>query len=133
MSADSAEVLEWITYGAENLQVAELALDAGLLNPCLQNVQQSVEKSLKAARLIRGLGLKRTHSIRELNADLLAVGVDVALTREECELLDSIYVGSKYPGQSVLPNAPPDALTCRRSLELARRIIASVQRMADVK
>jgi HEPN domain-containing protein len=129
MSADSQDIAEWFNYARDNLQVAEMALDSGLFNPCLQNAQQTVEKELKAIRISRKMGLKRTHSITDLNVDLLAAGVDVQLSSADCELFDSIYVGSKYPDQSVLPNSPPDSATCRKCVELARRVLDSAERI----
>ena len=43
-----AETQQWIHYAQENHQAASLMLDYGLLNLCLQNGQQAVEKLLKA-------------------------------------------------------------------------------------
>jgi len=45
------ESLAWIRYADENLQSAYVLLECRLYNPCLQNVQQSVEKYLKAVLL----------------------------------------------------------------------------------
>ncbi len=39
-----AETQKWIQYAQENHQAASLMLDHGLLNLCLQNGQQAVEK-----------------------------------------------------------------------------------------
>lgn len=130
MSADSSDAKEWIAFARENLQVAELTLQAGLLNASLHNAQQATEKALKAIRLVRGLGLKRTHSIRELNDDLRRAGIIVDLTQEDTELLDSIYVGSKYPGESVLPTAPPDRVVCRRCVDLVKQVLATAENIA---
>jgi len=44
----SDEAGTWLRYTEENLRSARLLLEHGLLNPCLQNAQQAVEKSLKA-------------------------------------------------------------------------------------
>jgi len=42
------ETKKWLDYADENLRSAKLLLDNKLFNPCLQNVQQAVEKMLKA-------------------------------------------------------------------------------------
>ena len=120
----SDEALVWLQYARENLQVAEMTLQIGLLNPCLQNAQQAVEKTLKAIRVHRMIPPKRTHSIRDLNRDLVIVGLETGLSEEDCELLDSIYVVSKYPLDSVLPDSPPDSSICKRCVELAKRVIS---------
>ncbi len=38
----------WLKYADENLQSAKVLKDNSLFNPCLQNIQQAVEKFLKA-------------------------------------------------------------------------------------
>lgn len=120
----------WLRYARENAQIAEMALESGLLNPCLQNAQQAVEKTLKAMRVCRGLPARRTHSIRDLNRDLTAAGLDTNLTEDDCELFDSIYVSSKYPLDSVLPDSPPDLDVCRHCLRVAKQVLAVAEKTA---
>jgi HEPN domain-containing protein len=42
------ETQNWIKYSGDNLQSAKILLKSHLYNPCLQNVQQTIEKALKA-------------------------------------------------------------------------------------
>jgi HEPN domain-containing protein len=86
----SDEASAWLQYARENLQVAQMTLESGLLNPCLQNAQQAVEKALKAVLVHRSMPLKRTHSIHDLERDLRMDGLETGLGEEDCELLDSI-------------------------------------------
>ncbi len=44
----NGETQLWSRYAEENLRSAEILLESGLFNPCLQNAQQAVEKFLKA-------------------------------------------------------------------------------------
>jgi HEPN domain-containing protein len=69
----SAEGRRWQAYAQENRRAATVCLKSDLFNPCLQNAQQAVEKTLKALHLAHGLPLKKTHSIGELRGDLLRV------------------------------------------------------------
>ena len=126
----SDEARQWIRYARENLRVAEMCLDSGVLNPSLQNAQQAVEKALKAMSLLAGLPLKRTHSIQELRRDLQGRGIEVGLMDEDCELLDSIYLPSKYPLGSALPDFEPDMALCRRCVKLARELAATAEQRA---
>jgi HEPN domain-containing protein len=96
----------WIKYAEENLNSAKVLLGSGLLNPCLQNSQQTVEKALKALQIEHGLPLKKIHSINELVMMLIEKGFDVGCTDDERDLLDSIYLPSKYPLGSALPDCP---------------------------
>jgi HEPN domain-containing protein len=57
---------KWLEYAEENLRSAKVLLDNELFNPCLQNVQQAVEKMLKALLVESGIKIKKTHSINEL-------------------------------------------------------------------
>jgi HEPN domain-containing protein len=127
----SDEAWMWLQYARENLQVAELTLQAGLLNPCLQNSQQAIEKALKAIRVHQQMPVRRTHSIRDLNRDLFIAGIKTGLTEEDCELLDSIYVGSKYPLDSVLPDSISDPVVCLRCVNLAKQVLVSMERIVE--
>lgn len=50
----------------------------------------------------------------------------VELDDEECELLDSVYLPSKYPLGSALPDFDPTIAVCERCLGIARRVIGAI-------
>jgi HEPN domain-containing protein len=118
----------WLAYARDNLAVSRLCLPSGLWNPCLQNAQQTVEKSLKAMRSHKGLPDKRTHGIRVLWQDLMDVGLAAEMDVTECILLDSIFMESKYPASSVMPDGPPDEATCQECVAIAERIFTQACR-----
>jgi HEPN domain-containing protein len=64
---------------------------------------------LKAVIVERNLGFRRTHSIRELLGLLAAKDIALSVSEDEMDLMDSIYVPSKYPVYSALPQTLPDA------------------------
>ena len=119
----NAESLFWLRFAEENLKAAKLCLQNGLMNPCLQNAQQAVEKSLKALCLLFGMPIKKTHSIEGLRNELNDGGVPETLNDEECELLDTIYLPSKYPLGSILPFFTPDEAIARRCVNIAERVV----------
>ncbi len=121
------EKFHWFDYAEENLTIARLALEGGYYNACLQNVQQAVEKYLKASLLQQNEGFSRTHSIEALNQQLLSLGIDVGLSEEDCELLDAIYIPSKYPLGNALPNFSPDKELGEQCLEIGNRVEMAVQ------
>ncbi len=94
----------WISFSEENLEAAKVLLESSLFNPALQNIQQSVEKSLKALFIEHGIKLKKSHSVSELKNLLLNSKIVIDLDDDECELLDSIYLPTKYPIGSALPD-----------------------------
>jgi len=120
------ETKKWLEYADENLRSARLLLDGELFNPCLQNVHQAVEKMLKALLVESTKKIKKTHSINELVNILDKHGLNVDMTEDDCDLLDSIYLPSKYPLGSILPDFEPDLQTCRKCVALAERVWDSV-------
>jgi HEPN domain-containing protein len=121
------ETKTWMKYADENLKSAKLLLDGSLFNACLQNIQQSVEKSLKALLVEFSIKLIKTHSIGKLMAALAEHDVDVDITEDECDLLDTIYLPSKYPLGGVIPDFEPDADICRQCLSISEKVIKSVK------
>ena len=117
---DEAKV--WLEYANENLASAQILLDHGLFNPCLQNAQQSVEKMLKVLLIETGIKVVRTHSIGELVATLAHAKMKVPVTDEEVDLLDSIYLPSKYPLGSALADFEPDRVICDRCIGIALKL-----------
>ncbi|MHC4782529.1 MAG: HEPN domain-containing protein [Planctomycetota bacterium] len=121
------ETRQWLQYAEENLHSARLLLKSGLFNPCLQNTQQAIEKLLKAALIERAVKIKKTHSISELLHTLQNLSIKIDISEDECDLIDSIYLPSKYPVGSILPNFEPDETICQQCLEIAIRVQDSVK------
>ena len=117
---------KWLEYADENLRSAKVLLESELFNPCLQNVQQSVEKILKAVLVESGVKIKKTHSINELVAILAEKGMEVNIEEDERDLLDSLYLPSKYPVGGILPDFEPDMQTCLQCVDVAERVRESV-------
>ena len=120
------ETKSWLRYADENFQSARVLIESRLYNPCIHNIQQAVEKWLKAALVELSIPLKKTHSISELKSLCLDHEIAVGLSDEECEFLDSIYLPSKYPLGSALPNFEPNEEVCRRSISIAEKVRGSI-------
>ena len=116
------ETGKWLRYAEENLQSARLLLEHNLLNPCLQNAQQAVEKLLKALLIESSIPLQRVHSINTLVGILAERSIITNLTEAECDLLDAIYVPSKYPLGSALPDFASDIAICHQCLDIAEKV-----------
>ncbi len=122
----------WLAYAEENLEAAQLLLAQRLYNPCLQNIQQSIEKCLKSLLLEKSGTSRKTHAITELVRLLADVGIKIRLRAEDCDLLDSIYLPSKYPLGSVLPAFDPDDELCDRCLALSKIVLEQVKQELGV-
>jgi len=125
------ETAHWPSYAYENIEVSRLLLSSGFFNPCLQNLQQAIEKTLKAAMIEREVGLRKSHSIQELSNILKADGLDPKISEDECELIDSIYISSKYPVGSVLPDFEPDESICKDCMRIGERVYDSIAGAID--
>jgi len=121
------ETRSWLTYSEENLEAAKVLFESELHNPCLQNIQQSIEKALKSLLIENAFPFKKTHNIMELKTTLDKNGISVELTEDECDFLDSIYLPSIYPIGSALPFFYPDKEICKSSILLAERILKEVK------
>ncbi len=75
----------------ENFDSANILLKSKLYNPCLQNVQQAVEKALKALLIEKGRHFKKNHDILELKNVLKILNIEVDLW----EALKLLFLGRK--------------------------------------
>ena len=116
------ETKTWLQYADENFESAKMLLDGGLFNPCLQNIQQAIEKLLKALLVEFSLKFMKTHSVNALIAALNNAGINIDISVEECDLLDSIYLPSKYPLGGVLPDFEPDLNVCKQCMAIAEKV-----------
>ena len=113
---------QWVAFADENLSAARLLLDHLLLNACLHNIQQAVEKYLKAILIHFEKPFKKTHSIRELIIILSRHDIHIEISEDDVDFLDSIYLPSKYPLGSALPDFYPDEAICKNALTVAEHI-----------
>ena len=123
------EAKGWLSYAEENLKAPNFLQEGKLYNPCLQNMQQSIEKALKALLLEKAHSYRRTHSITELVHLLADQQIIISLSEDDCDLLDSIYLPSKYPLGGVLPDFEPDTDLCLRCLILAEDVLSQIRKV----
>ena len=121
----------WLEYAQENLESAKVLSQSELYNPCLQNVQQSVEKALKALFIENTVKFKKTHNISELKNTLSSIDINVDLSEDECDFLDSIYLPSKYPLGNALPYYAPDLEICKQSISIAKKVYEYVEKSLE--
>jgi len=68
----------------------------------------------------------KTHSVNALITALNNSGIDIDISFEECDLLDSIYLPSKYPLGGVLPDFEPDLNVCEQCMAIVEKVRNSV-------
>jgi HEPN domain-containing protein len=121
-----ADTQIWLKYAQENYSSANILLEQGLLNNSIQNFQQSIEKYLKACFIEAGIQLERTHSIQKLLSTLENNGITIELNESETELIDSIYLPSKYPIGSALAEFEITIKDCELVKEITDKVKVQV-------
>jgi HEPN domain-containing protein len=121
------ETQNWLKYALENSSAARLLMENGYYNACLQNAQQAVEKFLKAMLIEFDAGFKKTHSIFELKNMLSKKGIETNISDEHCDFFDSIYIPSKYPVGSALPDFQPDQKVCEQAVLICEQLAKDVK------
>ena len=119
----------WLDYSEENLKSARILKESHLFNSCLQNIQQCVEKLLKAVLIELSDKFIKTHSISRLKQEIENIRLEINISDDECDFLDTIYLPSKYPVNSVIPDYEPDIDICNDCLEIAIRVDRSVRKI----
>ncbi|MCE5341377.1 MAG: HEPN domain-containing protein [Planctomycetaceae bacterium] len=123
------ETRRWLEYAEENLKSSQVLFESNLYNPCLQNVQQSIEKALKSLLVEHSIKVLKSHSISEIVGLLNQHNIRIDISKEDCELFDSVYLPSKYPLMSVLPDFIPDKAVCHKCILIAENVFKSVQKL----
>lgn len=126
------EASQWLKFAEENFASSKLLRDEELFNPCLQNVQQCVEKAMKAVVVENVLGFYKTHDVFKIKLLLSNNSITVDISDDECDFLNSIYLPSKYPIGSVLADYEPDVEICNEAIAIALKVIASVKHLLNV-
>ena len=112
----------WLKSAEENISSAKLLLENNLYNPCLQNCQQAIEKLLKSYIIERNIKFIRSHSIQQLYNILSENKVMLPLEMEEIELIDSIYLPSKYPIINALSEYEPTIDICNQCINIVMKV-----------
>ena len=84
---------------------------------------------LKSLCIEFDLKFRKTHSINELANILTRNNLEVGLGSDECDLLDSIYLPSKYPLAGVLPYFEPDAKICKKCITIAENLRRTIDKI----
>ena len=123
------ETQKWINFADENYQSAQILLHSHLYNPTLQNIQQAFEKYLKALFIENGIKLQKTHNILTLINTLNSHNIEILLDEDIIDLIDSIYITTKYPFGSVLADFEPNETLCKNLLDHLSNLRNDVKRL----
>ncbi len=122
------ECKRWVSFAAEDLKIAELALKEGIYNQVCFHCQQCVEKVLKAYLLSRGEIYPKTHKLSELMACL--EGDTFRDVSTQIIALDRFYIPTRYPDTlpGALPEGMPSEKEAREAIDIARNVFERAEK-----
>ena len=93
-----------------------------------QDVQQAVEKALKAHLTEKERDFKRIHNLIDLNAGIKKIGYKLSLKEEEAVFLNSVY-RARYPADlGLLPYGEPNIVDAQKALKIAVRLTREINK-----
>jgi HEPN domain-containing protein len=119
----------WFDYAKEDFSAMKALTGRGMVRSVLFHAQQIVEKGLKGMIYQRGENPPKTHDLTILLEQMKLTAVDVKLTSEDIQFLNSVYLETRYPPDlGLLPDGEPsgnDEEDAVRIAEIVHRLILS--------
>jgi HEPN domain-containing protein len=88
---------DWLAKAKQDLRRVRILLNADDTEGAAFNLQQAIEKSLKAYLLSKGWRLERTHDLVKLLNLVTNYNPELEEYRELCEQATEYYFGERYP------------------------------------
>jgi HEPN domain-containing protein len=122
---DKEIIREWIIKAEDDFHFARISLDEK--KPFWAHIcflfQQSAEKYLKAFILEKGLKFQKTHDLPMLLKKCIEKTPGFAELADECDLLATFYVETRYPVHWPATFAEGDAEQAYRAADRIRSVI----------
>jgi HEPN domain-containing protein len=115
----------WLDFAHRDLEAAKLLVDHEYVsNAVLFHSQQCVEKCLKALLEEADVPVPHLHSIVTLHSLLMEeAGISLSLDEDELDLLDAVYIDTRYPsGIGLLPSGFPTKEDAQGLLKIAEMV-----------
>ena len=115
----------WLDFAHRDLEAAKLLVDHEYVsNAVLFHSQQCVEKCLKALLEEADVPVPHLHSIVKLHSLLMEeAGISLSLDEDELDLLDAVYIDTRYPsGIGLLPSGFPTKEDAQGLQKIAEKV-----------
>ena len=118
-------VNEWLKAALMDLKSIEKIINDEFLTPMVAfHSHQAIEKSLKAILELQQIKIPKIHKLQTL-IDL--VGIDLSEKDELLQLLDELYIDSRYPeNMGLLPYGKPTLEDAKEFYEFAQSVFDKV-------
>lgn len=118
----------WFQAAREDYLMAQKAMEIKLWRQVCFHSQQCAEKGLKAVILEKGKKLRKVHNLLELSKDIEDLSLQLPVSVEELDFLNRVYQSRYPPDIGLLPLGEPTREDATRALEVARRVVADVEK-----
>lgn len=122
----------WMEYAGRDLEAARILLkDEYVANVVIFHSQQCVEKCLKAVLEENGITVPKTHGVVKLHS-LIPESVRTMLSfeEEELDLVDIVYIDTRYPGaMALLPSGFPTKDEAERLFAIASSVFEKASKV----
>ena len=119
MPPEAADIRDWLVKALHDWSAARKVLtpDARELDVAGFHCQQAVEKLLKAWLLARGVEFEKTHDLRQLLRQCVALDAEFQVFRADVPPLTMYAIAFRYPGP-----AEPQRADVEQALALVERV-----------
>ena len=123
--------IEWLKAAHLDIRNIEKIIDDEFLAPIITfHSQQAVEKSIKALLEYQDKKVPKTHKIQSL---IDIAKLDLKDFEDIIQLLDGLYIESRYPGDfGLLSNGKPTLEDAKEFYDFAQMIFDKVCKILDV-
>ena len=121
----------WLEFAHRDLEAAKLLVgNEYVSNAVVFHSQQCVEKCLKAMLEESGVPVPHIHSVIRLSALLEEeANISIALNADELDLVDAVYIDTRYPaGVGLLASGFPSEEDARTLLHIAEKLYAKTSK-----
>ena len=123
---------EWLISAKLDLSNIQYIVQDEHLTPVTSfHSQQAVEKSLKALLTSKQIDFKKIHTLQKL---LVLCGENIIIDNYDMlDLLDSLYIESRYPGDlGLLPHGKPTLQDAKEFYNFAKEVFEKVCKLLNV-
>lgn len=122
---------EWLRAGYSDLKSIEYIVEDDFLTHIVAfHSQQAIEKTLKAILENEGKNIPKVHKLVNL---VHRIDLDILLEEDIIEVLDELYIESRYPGDlGLLPQGKPPLKDAKKFHSFAQNIFEQVCNILDI-
>ena len=116
-------IKDWFKQAETDLASAKCLLNGGFYQGACYFGHQSLEKSLKSKLLAKQWLLEKTHSIEKLSAYCADYKIELNLSEDDINLMESIYEGRCRGEMGLLPFNDPTEQDAKLAISIAEKAI----------